>query len=66
MNMTEMKEKSPEELKKLYTECVEEQFKLRFQMGVDKNVRTHEFKRLRKDIARLLTLLNQKRRENQS
>lgn len=63
MNIADINSKSPEELKKLYTECVEEQFKLRFQMGVDKNVRTHEFKRLRKDIARILTVLNQIPRE---
>mgnify|MGYP001125022654 CR=1 FL=1 len=56
----ELKQKTKEELQKLVTEKKEKLRQLRFDLvsGKVKNVR--EIRNLKKEIARILTLLNQK------
>lgn len=59
----ELREKTPQELTALRTELKDEAFKLRMQMGVENQAKTHEFPRIRKDIARIETVLTQLRNE---
>jgi large subunit ribosomal protein L29 len=64
MIMKELREKNIGELTALLTQLKEEAFKLRMQMGVENNAKTHEFPRIRHDVARIETVLTQKRRGN--
>ena len=62
MDMKELRAKTPAELADLRTELREECFNLRMQMGVENQAKTHEFPRIRKDIARIETLLVEQQR----
>jgi large subunit ribosomal protein L29 len=42
-----------------------EQFNLRMQLATGQGVRTHEFGRIRKDIARLKTVLREREKQEQ-
>ena len=64
MIVKELVEKNTVDLNALVTELKEEAFKLRMQMGVENSAKTHEFSRIRRDIARVKTVLTQKRRGN--
>ncbi|MBI2969332.1 MAG: 50S ribosomal protein L29 [Gammaproteobacteria bacterium] len=59
MKATEMKQKKPAELKQLLTELLQEQFKLRMQRGSGQLSRPSRLKAVRREIARVRTLLNQ-------
>lgn len=63
MKATELREKSTDALKAELLELRQEQFKLRMQDGMGESVRPHLHKRVRRDIARVKTLLNEKGRE---
>lgn len=63
MKATELREKSIDALKSELLELRQEQFKLRMQDGMGESVRPHLHKRVRRDIARVKTLLNEKGRE---
>lgn len=63
MKATEFREKSIDALQAELLALREEQFKLRMQNGVDESVRPHLHKRVRRDIARVKTILNEKGRE---
>ena len=52
--------KTTEELQKELLELRREQFNLRVQQSTGQLTRNHEHKRVRKDIARIKTLMNQK------
>ena len=62
MNVSEMRDKTEKELRDELIELRKEQFKLRMQNSTGQMSRNHEFSRVRKDIARLKTVLNEKSR----
>jgi large subunit ribosomal protein L29 len=59
MNATELRGKSPAELEDSLLELRKEQFNLRMQQGTGQLVRPSEMNRVRKDIARIKTVLNE-------
>ncbi|NRA84425.1 MAG: 50S ribosomal protein L29 [Gammaproteobacteria bacterium] len=60
MNATELKEKSVEELNNTLLELLREQFNMRMQNSTGQLTQTHLIKNVRRDIARVKTILNQK------
>ncbi len=61
MNASEMRGKSPAELKELMHELLKEQFNLRMQQGTGQMSRPSEMKRVRREIARVKTVMNQQK-----
>jgi large subunit ribosomal protein L29 len=61
---TEVRELDVEELQRRVAETRRELFNLRFQHATGQLENTGQLKEVRKNIARLLTVLNQKQREN--
>jgi len=59
MKVSELREKSTQELKDLLLELRKEQFNLRMQQSIGQLAEIHQFGMIRKDIARIKTLLNQ-------
>ncbi|MFK8068261.1 MAG: 50S ribosomal protein L29 [Gammaproteobacteria bacterium] len=59
MEAKELKSKSSEELETLLLDLRKEQFSLRMQQGTGQANNPHLFKNLRKDIARVKTVLNE-------
>ena len=66
MNLQEMRDKSETDLRQELTDLKQEQFNLRMQRGTGQLARPHELKRVRRDIARIETILGEKAREGQS
>lgn len=62
MKANELRQKSVEELNKELVQLLREQFGLRMQRGAGQSVRPNDFGRVRKDIARIKTVLNEKNR----
>jgi len=60
MNAKDLREKSVEELNAELLELLREQFKLRMQAATGKLEKTHVMKPLRRDIARVKTILTEK------
>ncbi len=60
MNANELRQKSVEELNAELMNLLKEQFNLRMQKGTDQGVRPHQFKEVRRNIARIKTILNEK------
>jgi len=60
MNVSELREKSIEELNSALVEMREEQFKLRMQRATGQLNGVHAFKNVRRDIARVNTLIKEK------
>jgi large subunit ribosomal protein L29 len=60
MKASELREKSLEELNKTLGELLKEQFNLRMQQGTGQLSRPSRMKEVRKDIARIKTLMNEK------
>lgn len=60
MKATELRDKSKEELKTELLASLKEQFNLRMQKGSGQSPKPHLFKKVRKDIARLKTVLQEK------
>ena len=60
MKATELKEKSVEELKQEQLNLLEQQFKLRMKKASGQLSRTHELGQVRRDIARVKTVLREK------
>lgn len=61
MKASDMRAKSPTELKALLVEKRREQFNLRMQRGAGQQVRPSEAKAARRDIARIKTVLGQQK-----
>ena len=59
MKASQLREKNPGELKNELVELRKEQFKLRMAYAMGQASRNHEFSRIRKDIARVKTVLNE-------
>lgn len=61
MKASEIRQKSSEELANELVELHKEQFNLRMQNATGQLTRNSEIKRVRRDIARIKTVLNEKR-----
>lgn len=59
MNATEMRNKSAAELREELKSLLREEFNLRMQRATGQLARPHQFQRIRKDIARIKTVLNE-------
>ena len=64
MNVAEVRELDVEELQQRVAQTRRELFNLRFQHATGQLENTGQLKEVRKNIARLLTVLKQKQREN--
>ena len=63
MDTQKMREKSADELKTELLGRLREQFALRMQKGTSQVSQSHSFKQVRREIARLKTILNEKARQ---
>jgi large subunit ribosomal protein L29 len=61
MELQEMRQKSAEELKAHLLDLQKEQFALRMQKATNQLAKTHDISRVRRDIARVKTLLTAKK-----
>jgi len=59
MKAKELRTKSVNELKDELSTLVKAQFKLRMQKGMGETPKSHTMKSMRKDIARIKTILNE-------
>lgn len=66
MNVDELRGKSTEELAEQLLELRREQFNLRMQRATGELARHTEYSRVRKDIARVKTVMNEMKRAAQS
>lgn len=66
MSTSELRGQSPEELNKTLHELLKEQFNLRMQRGTGQFSRPHLMKDVRRNIARVKTLLNEKRQAGEA
>ena len=57
--MSELKNKTKSELNESLLTLLQEQFQLKMKKGVAESLKTHLFKKTRKDIARIKTILNE-------
>ena len=64
MKATELREKSIGELQEELIALTREQFNLRMQNGLGDLTQTHQFKQVRRGIARVKTILNEKAKAN--
>jgi large subunit ribosomal protein L29 len=60
MNAHDLKAKSEKELREQLSSLMREQFSLRMQKGTGQLTKPHELRRVRRDIARVNTILNEK------
>jgi len=60
MKAGELREKSVDELQKSLEELLKEQFNLRMQQGSGQLTRSSQMKSVRRDIARIKTVMHQK------
>ena len=60
--LQELKAKSAEELKAQKIDLLKEQFNLRMQKGTGQLTKNHMFKTIRRDIARINTILSEKQK----
>ena len=65
MKVKEMRELTADEIGKELLDLRREQFNLRMQSASGQGVRSHEFGRIRKDIARLKTVLREREIEQE-
>lgn len=61
MKANELREKTPEELNKSLEELLKEQFNLRMQKGTGQLSRPSRVNEVRKDIARIKTIVNEQK-----
>lgn len=60
MKASELRDKTVGELQSELVALLKERFNLRIQKGVGQNPQTHLFKKIRKEIARIKTILCEK------
>jgi large subunit ribosomal protein L29 len=63
MDAQEMRVKDESELREELTGLLQEQFNLRMQRGTGQLTTPHELRRVRRDIARVKTVLNEKAKQ---
>ena len=66
MNAEELRSRSQGDLQKHLTGLLHEQFNLRMQKGSGQMVTPHQMRQVRKNIARVKTVLNEKSKEGKS
>ncbi|MES9990477.1 MAG: 50S ribosomal protein L29 [Candidatus Thiodiazotropha sp.] len=66
MKASELREKSQQELATTLEELLKEQFNLRMQRGTGQLAKPSQMKQVRKDIARVKTLMNEQKSSNAS
>ena len=59
MNTSELRKKSKSELNDMLMTLLEEQFQLRMRTASDESPKTHLYGKVRKDIARIKTVMNE-------
>ena len=64
MKASELRSKSPAELKQELNELLKAQFGLRMQIATQQLTNNSQIKKVRRDIARVRTLLNEKARQS--
>ena len=64
MKASELRSKSPAELKQELNDLLKAQFGLRMQIATQQLTNNSQIKKVRRDIARVRTLLNEKARES--
>jgi large subunit ribosomal protein L29 len=64
MKAKELRSKSSDELNTEVKSLLREQFNLRMQSGLSEGAKTHQFKQVRRGIARVKTILSEREREN--
>jgi large subunit ribosomal protein L29 len=62
----DLRVKSENELREELTSLLQEQFNLRMQRGTGQLTTPHELRRVRRDIARVRTVLNEKKRAGET
>ena len=65
MKASEIRDLNIEELKNKIEESKKEYFNLRFQQAIGQLEKTSELKRVKKDIARMLTILTEKKKKEE-
>ncbi|MCK0165939.1 50S ribosomal protein L29 [Jannaschia sp. S6380] len=60
MNASELRDKTPDELRTKLTDLKKEAFNLRFQAATSQLENTARMRSVRRDVARVMTILNQK------
>ncbi len=63
MNAQDLRQKKEAELREELSGLLREQFNLRMQRGIGQLAHPHELRRVRRDIARVRTVLNEKKGE---
>lgn len=58
MKASELRKKSPDELRQELKELLRAQFSLRMQIATQQTNKTHELRRVRRDIVRVRTVLH--------
>ena len=66
MKAHEMRAKNESELREELSGLLREQFNLRMQRGIGQLATPHDLRRVRRDIARLRTVLNEKQKEGKA
>jgi large subunit ribosomal protein L29 len=66
MKATELRDKNQAELRETLHELLKEQFNLRMQRGTGQFSRPHLMKDVRRNIARVKTVMNQKRQAGEA
>ncbi len=61
MKASELRAKSADEMKKELMELLRAQFSLRMQLSTQQTNKTHELRKVRRDIARVRTLMHEAR-----
>ena len=60
IDLQEIRSKNPSELQLLLEDLLQEQFKLKMQAATGQLAKSSEFKKVRKDIARIKTIMKEK------
>ena len=66
MNTQDLRAKNVNELGEELSGLLQEQFNLRMQRGIGQLATPHELRRVRRDIARVRTILNEKKKDGES
>ncbi len=66
MKASELREKTIPELQQELLDCLREQFNLRMQKGTGQLSQTHKLGAVRRDIARIYTVINEKKRAGET
>ena len=66
MNANELRDKNPAELREELLGLLREQFSYRMQKGTGQLGQSHKLKNVRRNIARIYTVLNEKNRAGES